>query len=75
MDHPQIERDQGLEKPEEKKGTPVRKRREGKPERLGKGYPAEAGVLAIGSHPVCPGAQLLVRAQGTPGGSQAPSAL
>lgn len=54
---------------EEKKGMQKRKkvrkrRREGKPGRLGRGYPAEAGVLATGPHPVGPRAQLLVRAQG-----------
>lgn len=79
VDHPQTERDQGLGKPEEKKkikGMRVRKRRgKGKPGRLGRGYPAQAGVLATGPHPVGPGAQLLVRLRGAPGGSQAPSAL
>lgn len=64
VDHPQIERDQGLKKPEEKKRKACKsKKEEGK---ASQGGWAEAGVLGTDPHPVGPGAQLLVRAQGAP---------
>lgn len=74
MDHPQTEREQGLKKPEEKKRKACESEKENGRASQG-GWAAEAGVLAAGPHPAGPGAQLLVRAQGAPGGSQAPSAL